>query len=204
MKLKKKNKKAIKKTAVIAILLCSLFVVISVLSNENTPRQTHPEISEEVENYRPIVEDYADEYGVLEYVDVILGMMMQESGGRGNDPMQSSESYCGERGCIDDPKLSIKQGVYYFAENLSDANGDLGLAVQSYNFGSGFIDYARETSGDYSQETAIAFSQEMYENVPNQSDFRCLREEAEQLDACYGDIYYVQAVMEYTDVLAAK
>lgn len=202
--MKNKTKKAIKNTAMIAIILCSLFVVISVLSYEKPSRQTHPEISEEVENYRPIVEKYANEYEVSEYVDVILGMMMQESGGRGNDPMQSSESYCGERGCIEDPEISIKQGVYYFAKNLSDANGDLGLAVQSYNFGSGFIDYALEESGDYSQETAIAFSQEMYGRAENQSDFRCLREEAEELDACYGDIYYVQAVMEYTDVLAAK
>lgn len=160
MQLKKKTRKAIKKTAMIAIFLCSIFVVISVLSYEKPSKQSHPKISEEVENYRPLVEDYANEYEVSDYVDVILGMMMQESGGRGNDPMQSSESYCGERGCIEDPKLSIKQGVYYFAKNLSDANGDLGLAIQSYNFGSGFIDYAREQSGDYSQEMAIDFSQE--------------------------------------------
>ncbi|MBY7144870.1 lysozyme family protein [Virgibacillus sp. NKC19-3] len=202
--MKQKTKKAISKTAVIAIFLCSLFILISVFSYEKPDRQTHPEINEEVEHYRPLVEDYADEYEVSEYVDVLLGMMMQESGGRGDDPMQSSESYCGQRGCIEDPETSIKQGVSYFAENLNDANGDLSLAIQSYNFGSGFIDYALGESGSYSQETAIAFSQEMYENMDDQSDFRCLREEAEELDACYGDIYYVQAVMEYTDVFAAK
>lgn len=204
MKWKKKHRDALKKTAMITILLCSLFVGISLLSYEKPSTAEQPAISEDVENYRPIVEDYADQYDVGKYVDVILAMMMQESGGRGNDPMQASESYCGERECIKDPMLSIKQGIYYFSKNLDAADGDLELAVQSYNYGSGFIDYVREQSGSYSQETAIAFSQEMYQNVPNQSDYRCIREESEELDACYGDIYYLQSVMEYRDVLGAK
>ena len=33
-----------------------------------------------------------------------FAMMMQESGGRGDDPMQSSESLCGKVGCINDPE----------------------------------------------------------------------------------------------------
>jgi Lysozyme-like len=47
-------------------------------------------VSEQVLQYKPTVEKYAEEYGVEEYVGVILALMMQESGGSGNDPMQAS------------------------------------------------------------------------------------------------------------------
>ncbi len=75
-------------------------------------------VSEQVLQYKPTVEKYAEEYGVEEYVGVILALMMQESGGSGNDPMQASESYCGRVGCITDPDVSIEQGVKYFSEVL--------------------------------------------------------------------------------------
>ncbi|ONN67903.1 hypothetical protein BTM36_03930, partial [Herbaspirillum sp. VT-16-41] len=94
-----------------------------------------------------------------------------------------------------------KQGVYYFSEVLDDAKGDLELAVQSYNFGRGFINYVLEETGSYSEEIAIDFSQKMYENASDKSIYSCLREEAKQYNACYGDIYYVQSVMEYKEGL---
>ncbi len=159
-------------------------------------------LSEDVWSYKPVVETYAEQYGVSEHVDVLLAMMMQESGGRGNDPMQSSESYCGSRGCIDDPELSIKQGVRYFSHTLEAANGDVKLAIQSYNFGKGFIDYVKANSGTYSQDAAIAFSQQMYKTASDKSKYSCLRESAEQYDACYGDIYYVRDVLEYRKAAA--
>src|SRR5699024_638823 len=74
--------------------------------------------SKKVEQHRPLVEKYADEYDVEEHVDVLMAMIMQESGGRGGDPMQSSESLCGEVNCITDPEESIKQGVAYFSKIL--------------------------------------------------------------------------------------
>ncbi|PAV31470.1 hypothetical protein CIL05_02105 [Virgibacillus profundi] len=207
MKIKKKTKNAFKKTAVIIITICSIFVVVSFISYEKPDdnfKVSYPVISEEVENYRHIVEKYAKKFDVLAYENVLLAMMMQESGGRGNDPMQSSESYCGSRGCIDDPELSIKQGVYYFSKTLQDADDDLELAIQSYNFGRGFIDYVQGKSGKYTIEIAIDFSKEMYDKDPNKSKYRCLREGARELDACYGDIYYVRSVMEYREVLSGN
>ncbi|RKQ33431.1 lysozyme family protein [Oceanobacillus halophilus] len=210
MRLKKKTKQAFYQVIIVTVLLFSMFFVISFLSmigsQESKQKEftSYPKITEEVRQYRPLVDKYAKEYGVSGYEDVLLAMMMQESGGRGNDPMQSSESYCGERGCIDDPKLSIKQGVYYFSKVLKEAEGDLELAIQSYNFGRGFINYVLEESGRYTQDVAIDFSQEMYENAPDKSIYTCLREEAKQYNACYGDIYYVKSVMEYRDVLALE
>lgn len=208
MKLKKKEKIALKRTCMIAFLFCGVFIIISYLAYEKPVikpgHPSLPQVSNEVQGYHPLVEKYAIKYEVDDYVDVMLAMMMQESGGRGLDPMQSSESYCGQRGCIDDPEVSIKQGVYYFSKTLDKADGDLKLAIQSYNFGLGFIDYVQERSKNYSQEVAIDFSQEMYQNARDKSIYSCLREEAKKFDACYGDIYYVSSVMKYRDVLAAE
>lgn len=202
--MKQTTKKAIRQAVTVVLLTGMVLVVVSLLTYEKPSKErqiTHPVISEEVRDYQPLVEKYADKYDVSDYVDVIMAMMMQESGGRGDDPMQSSESYCGEIGCIDDPEHSIEQGVYYFSETLAEADGDLKLAVQSYNFGKGFIYYVEEQSGKYSQELAINFSQEMYDQDP--STYTCYREEAEQYDACYGDIYYVRDVMAYKEALAS-
>jgi murein DD-endopeptidase MepM/ murein hydrolase activator NlpD len=156
-------------------------------------------VSAEVMQHKSTVVKYAKEYGVKEYVGVLLALMMQESGGKGDDPMQASESYCGEVGCITDPNLSIKQGVNYFSEVLKEANGDVKLALQSYNFGLGFIDYVNEHGGTYTQALAIDFSSMMYDRLAHTGNYRCLRPEAVEYSACYGDIYYVDAVMNYYD-----
>ncbi|WP_339226426.1 lysozyme family protein [Oceanobacillus sp. FSL K6-2867] len=209
MKLKRKLRKIIKQIVSVTFILIGVFLLLSFLTFEkqgdfNITQSPSTLISEEVRSYKPLIETYAKKYDVEDYVDVLQAMMMQESGGRGDDPMQSSESYCGKIGCIKDPEISIKQGVYYFAQTLEDANGDLELAIQSYNFGRGFIEYVHAESESYSQDIAIAFSQEMYENAADPSVYTCKREEAKQFDACYGDIYYVRSVMQYKDVLAPE
>lgn len=164
----------------------------------------HHLFAKQVEEYRGVIQTYAKKNGVEDHMDVLLAMMMQESGGRGNDPMQASESLCGEVGCIDDPELSIEQGVAYFAKALEAAEGDLELAIQSYNFGIGFVQYVLEREQTFSQELAIQFSQEMYEKAEDPSIYSCLREEAKQYNACYGDIYYVRDVMVYREKFAAN
>ncbi|MCG3417830.1 lysozyme family protein [Oceanobacillus sp. M65] len=207
MKRRKRHIKAIKRATILFLLFSGIFLILSFLTSEKsniTENSRKPKISEEIRQYQPLVKMYAEQYGVEDYMDVILGIMMQESGGRGQDPMQASESYCGERNCIEDPELSIKQGVSYFSKTLDEASGDVQLAVQSYNFGLGFIDFVQERSGEYSQETAIDFSQHMYEQDPDKEKYRCLREGSRELDACYGDIYYVNAVMGYRDVIEAE
>ncbi|MRH43767.1 transglycosylase SLT domain-containing protein [Aquibacillus halophilus] len=162
-----------------------------------TNKQETPELSQKVKDYSPIVEKHLSEAGKEEYTSVVLALMMQESGGRGNDPMQASESYCGEIGCIDKPALSIKQGVAYFIKVLEKTNGDVKLALQSYNFGEGFIPYVKERGGQYTEELAIDFSAKMYEELKHKNIYSCIREESAQHNACYGDILYVEAVLAY-------
>lgn len=200
-RMKRNTKKAWKQTVLLMLTITVVFIMLSVLTNRPNEQ---PIVHHAVFTYKPTVEKYAKVYDVEDYVDIILAMMMQESGGRGNDPMQSSESYCGSIGCIQDPELSIKQGVYYFSETLKEANYDLKLAIQSYNFGKGFIQYVKDTGEQFNQEVAIEFSRKMYQNAKDPSIYSCLRKEAKQYNACYGDIYYVQTVMRYADEMTEE
>ena len=53
--------------------------------------QSSEPLSAEVLAHTPAIQRYASEFGIPEYVPVIQAIMMQESGGRGTDPMQASE-----------------------------------------------------------------------------------------------------------------
>src|SRR5699024_482729 len=72
--------------------------------------------------------------------------------------------------------------------------------LQSYNFGGGFIDYVNSNGGEYTFDLAISFSQEQYQKqiaLGNGGIYTCLRAEAVQYNACYGDILYVESVLAY-------
>lgn len=197
--------KSIMQVGALGLFMVALLVGISLWMDVDVKEEVINYVfSKQVEEYRPLVEKHAEAFEVEEHVDLLLAMMMQESGGRGNDPMQASESLCGKIGCIDNPEDSIKQGVAYFRKTLTRADGDLKLAIQSYNFGIGFIDYVQEESTAYSEEVAIEFSREMYENAEDQSIYTCLRNEAKEFEACYGDIYYVRHVMDHAQRFARK
>ncbi|MFD4820125.1 bifunctional lytic transglycosylase/C40 family peptidase [Peribacillus butanolivorans] len=151
-----------------------------------------------VEGYREDVEREAKANGIPQYTDLLLAKMQQESGGSGNDPMQSSESLCGYMGCIKSPQASITQGVKYFKEVMDKAGHDVLLGLQSYNYGSGFIGYAKEhNGGKYSKELAIKFSQMMYEKLAYTGLYSCIRGDSVPTGACYGDPLYVDAVLRY-------
>lgn len=202
----KKYKIFIRVVALVVMMSLLLVGVSLYTSKDQLKNQTIVQhvFTKKVEQHRPTVEKYAKEYDIEEHIDVLLAMMLQESGGRGDDPMQSSESLCGKVGCITDPEQSIKQGVSYFADTLEAADGNIELAIQSYNFGIGFIYYLKENNKSYSQDAIIAFSQKMYKNAQDPSLYSCLRKESKQFDACYGDIYYARDVMEYKQKFAAN
>lgn len=155
-------------------------------------------VSPEVMRYQPLLEKYAQKHGLdASYVPIMMALMMQESGGRGNDPMQSSESKCGRVGCIQNPEASIDQGVKHFKSVLEKAHYDLELCLQSYNFGPGFIIFVNQNGGHYTKELAIKFSQIQYQKVKHTGNYHCLRPEAVPYQACYGDIAYKDAVLKY-------
>ena len=78
-------------------------------------------LSAEVLAHRPMVERYAAQYGISEYVDVLLAIMQVESGGTLEDVMQSSESMGLPPNSLD-TESSIRQGCEYFSELLAKAD----------------------------------------------------------------------------------
>lgn len=142
-------------------------------------------VAPEVTRYEDYFRKYAKENEIEEHTEIIMAMTMQESGGRYADVMQSSESLGLPVNTLTDPEKSIEQGVKYFAQTLDKAGGDIKLALQAYNMGSGFIDYVdKHNNGKYSKEMAIQFSNEM----------------ASKLGwSRYGDINYVDNVMRYVE-----
>ncbi|MCP1354669.1 XkdQ/YqbQ family protein [Aneurinibacillus migulanus] len=138
-------------------------------------------VNSNVRRYEELVRKYAAKYGIENMTELLLAKMMQESKGLGGDPMQSSESLGLPPNTIKDPEKSIEQGVKYFAQVLEKAKGDVKLALQSYNFGSGFIDYALARGG-YSKEVAKQYSAMMAKKKGWSR---------------YGDVNYVDHVLQY-------
>ena len=156
----------------IILIVVMLGVAIS-LFGSGSGNSSYTPVSAEVEAYTPIIRIYAQQYGVGEYVELIKAIMMQESGGRGLDPMQASESgyntrYPHSPNAITDPEYSIDVGVQTIADSLRQADvespidmDNIKLALQGYNYGNGFISWARANYGGYTPIAAIEFSDMM-------------------------------------------
>lgn len=151
-------------------------------------------LSAEVEAYTTLIRQYANQYGIGEYVELIKAVMMQESKGQGLDPMQSSEGafnqrYPREPNGITDPVYSIECGVQEIKAVLASAEVEnpvdmehIKLALQGYNFGNGYISWAKSNYGGYTVANAIEFSDMM----------------AQRLGwGRYGDKQYVPHVLRY-------
>ena len=151
-------------------------------------------VTEEVKAYEPLIQQYAREHGIGDYVLLIQAVMMQESGGRGTDPMQASECGYNTRyphapGSITDPEYSINVGIQNLADCLSVAQCEspmdmdaIKLALQGYNYGQGYITWAMNKYGEYSKANAVEFSINAAERYGWSS---------------YGDMNYVPHVLRY-------
>lgn len=183
------------------VLIIIPFVVImgvaSMLTGSGEGRSAYVPVSAEVEAYRPLIRLYAAQHGIPEYEDLIAAVMMQESSGQGNDPMQCSECGFNTRyphcpNGITDPEYSIDVGIQNLADCLQLSNVEspidldrISLALQGYNFGPGYISWALANYGGYSELNAIEFSDMMA---------------AQYGWAGYGDKAYVSHVLRYYPV----
>ena len=175
------------------LLVFILIVGIIAGAAFSSSSESSESLSEEVLAYTSMIQQYASQYGIPEYVSAIQAIMMQESGGRGTDPMQCSESPYNTRfphtpGSITDPDYSIEVGVQTFADCISQAGcsspqdmDKLKLAWQGYNYGNGYIGWALQRGG-YTEANALQFSQE---------------QAASHGWSSYGDPEYVPHVMRY-------
>ena len=131
--------------------------------------QSSEPLSAEVLAHTPAIQRYAREFGISEYVPVIQAIMMQESGGRGTDPMQASEcpyntQYPNTPGAIQDADYSIKVGVQYYADCVREAGCEspqdmdkLKLSLQGYNYGNGYISWAIRNHGAIARPMRCSF-----------------------------------------------
>lgn len=153
----------------IALILYTMFAGISAGSSAGHAVN----LNERVESYRPSVQKWAAEYGIPEYVEVLLALCMAETGILDNpgDPFACSESGLAVKqpDGITDPEYSIEIGVYCFSLKLQKAKcaspsdrNNLFKALQAYNMGDGFIDFCDTYYGGiWSVECARAFSEKM-------------------------------------------
>lgn len=150
--------------------------------------------------YTDDLKEAAEEEGIEKYVNYLLAIMETESHGEGNDPMQSSESAGLEPGGFTNPQDSIKQGVSYFAMCIRKAeenNCDIKCAVQSYNFGSGFIDYAASYGGTYSLELSESFAQEKSNGIKADYANDIAINYNGGFRYAYGNMFYAELVSTY-------
>lgn len=190
-KTKKNTKKGRVAAAMLAIIASIIFMTVILMPRI---KKTAASYSSEVESYDAVIREYAGQYGMSEYVDLIKAVMMQESKGKGPDPMQSSESsynleYERVANGIKDPDYSIKCGIQYLKESLDLAGcrdakdlDAIKLAVQGYNYGHGYINWAMERDGGYTAENASIFS----DNMAREMNWKR-----------YGDKDYVPHVLRY-------
>lgn len=178
--------------ALILIVILIFGAVFHMTGGDNL--STVNPVSAEVEAYRPAIQKYADQHGIGEYVELLMAVMMQESGGKGNDPMQSSQSpynkkYPRKPNGIKEPEYSISCGVQALKAELTEAETEspidmerIKLALQGYNYGNGYVKWAKNNYGGYTAAGAVEFSEMMAKKMGWKS---------------YGDKQYVPHVLQY-------
>ena len=179
-----------------AVMVLLMVIMVGIIGGAafSGSSESNEALSQEVLSYTATIQKYANQYGIPEYVSVIQAIMMQESGGRGTDPMQSSECpyntrYSNSPNAIQDADYSIQVGIQYYADCLREAGctspqdmDKLKLSLQGYNYGNGYITWAIQKYGGYSAENALQFSNE---------------QAASHGWSAYGDPEYVPHVLRY-------
>ena len=179
-----------------AVIVLLLVIIVGIIGGAafSGSSESNEALSQEVLSYTATIQKYANQYGIPEYVSVIQAIMMQESGGQGTDPMQSSECpyntrYSNSPNAIQDADYSIQVGIQYYADCLREAGctspqdmDKLKLSLQGYNYGNGYITWAIRKYGGYSAENALQFSNE---------------QAASHGWSAYGDPEYVPHVLRY-------
>ena len=180
--------------AVVIIMIVVLLGSAVAMFGGGSESNTYTQVSAEVEAYDPLIRQYAKQYCIPEYVELIKAVMMQESGGRGLDPMQAAEGsfntkYPHEPNGIKDPEYSIQCGVQELKAALTSAEVEspidmerIKLALQGYNFGNGYISWAKSKYGGYSYANAVEFSTQQAQRLGWDS---------------YGDPQYPAHVLRY-------
>lgn len=186
---------------IIVIIIIIMFVYGSIEENKYKDCDYTDIKTENIEFLIPTIEEEMKNNDIdISYKPAILSQLHQESGDieevLHSDPFQSSESLCGSRGCITDPKQSVSQAMkihkqnYLKYQNLNLSGSVEDTLLQAYNFGSGFLDFLKSEDEEYSEDEAYKFSEKMTKEHPEYLT-GCLDPKHK---ACYGDYKYVKHV----------
>ncbi|MBC1899057.1 endopeptidase [Listeria booriae] len=150
-----------------------LLIIILAIAYEESENEQNPgggdatsygegNIPSEVAIWKPIMLEELKKYGLEQYIYVVMAITTQESGGTASlDIMQSSESIGLPPNTIADPVYSIQIGVQHFKNVIDKMNKfgvDIDTAIQSYNYGSGYIDYIAKNGKKHTPALAQQFS----------------------------------------------
>ena len=168
-------------TGAILLIVVSLFIgVFASLSDNTVYGASFAPLSDEVLAYTDTITEYAIQYDIEEYVALIQAIMMVETKGLGNDPMDAGRFI---NQTISDPNYSIEVGVKYIANCLNKANVNspsdtkkIYLVIQGYDFKDGYIKWALDNFNGYSKSNAQIYLDEFLSS---------------------GDVNYVNHVMQY-------
>ena len=166
------------------VLIFSLLLFVVVLfSDEEDGGGSHIQyggvnVSAEVLAHKPMLEKYAREYGIEEYINVLLAIIQVESGGTLEDVMQSSELLASAeaKGC------------------------DLNTVIQSYNYGGGFLDYVSSRGKKYTFELAESFARDKSGGTKVTYTNPIAVEKNGGWRYNYGNMFYVLVVSQYLTV----
>lgn len=176
-------------------------------------------ISEEVEALRNDILRELKKYNKERYIDLVLALVMQESGGTGEDVFQCSESLGKAPNSIR-KNQSIEHGVKVICGYLdhdkikvSSPNDieHIQIALQAYNYGGGYIDYINnanfgrtatkkqlESLGKWTQENALAYQKKKSADLNHGTPVQRTGSSKQILGPyAYGDAYYVKHVLRY-------
>lgn len=160
-------------------------------------------LSPEVLEHKVIVEKYAREYDISDYVQILLAIMQVESGGKGKDVMQSSESMGLPPNSLD-TESSIKQGCKHFASLFLSANSkevdDINAIIQAYNYGGGYLDYLAINGKKHEFQFAekFAHNQSGGKKVSYPNPIAIAVNGGWRYD--YGNMFYVELVKQYLTI----
>lgn len=156
-------------------------------------------LSKDVLAHQPMVEKYANKYGISDYIPILLAIIAVESGGTAEDVMQASESLGLPPNTLD-TEASIEQGTKYLASLLQSADTkgvDDSTVLQSYNYGGAFIDYVAERGNSYTFNLAENFAKERSGGNKVTYSNPIAIEKNGGWRYCYGNMFYVDLLQPY-------
>lgn len=207
---------------IIVLLITLICTILFGVAQEEEEREKEAvgsyTVSEDVLKHKDAIEKELKKYGKEKYLALFLAVVMQESGGKGSDIFQCSESLGKPAGTLS-VEESIKQGVKVLCGHMENDKVKVSspadmehikIALQAYNYGGGYIIYINDTNrlgrnptksdienlGKWTQENALAYQRK--QSMVHGVEIPRTGSAAKLLGPYnYGDAYYTEHVLRY-------